>query len=84
MGYTQRWLLGVVFEQALILAALGFLPGLALSLGLYALIGAATELTVALPPARAAAVLGLTLAMCAASGALATRRLAAADPADVF
>jgi putative ABC transport system permease protein len=84
MGYAQAWLLGVVFEQAVILAILGFLPGVALSLGLYALVGAATELAVTLPPQRAAFVLGLTLAMCAASGALATRRLAAADPADVF
>lgn len=73
-----------MFEQAAILAILGFLPGVALSLGLYALVGAATELAVTLPPQRAAFVLGLTLAMCAASGALATRRLAAADPADVF
>lgn len=84
MGYTQAWLLGVVFEQALLLAAIGFVPGLLLSLGLYALLGAATELAVAMPTDRAALVLGLTLLMCAASGALATRRLAAADPADVF
>ena len=45
---------------------------------------ACTWVTVAMPPDRAALVLGLTLLMCAASGALATRRLASADPADVF
>lgn len=84
MGYTQAWLLGVVFEEALLLAVIGFLPGLVLSLGLYALLGAATELVVPMPLDRAAMVMGMTLLMCAASGALATRRLAAADPADVF
>jgi putative ABC transport system permease protein len=84
MGYTQGWLLGVVFEQALVLAVLGFVPGLSLSLGLYALLGVATELSVTLPPDRAAFVLVLTLVMCAASGALAARRLAKADPADAY
>jgi putative ABC transport system permease protein len=84
MGFTQRWLLGVVFEQAFLLAAIGFVPGLVLSLGLYRLLGAATELSVSMPPDRALMVLGLTLLMCGLSGALATRRLAAADPADVF
>lgn len=84
MGFAQAWLLGVVMEQAFLLAALGFLPGVVLSLGLYALLAAATELAVTMPLDRAALVFGMTLAMCAASGALATRRLAAADPADVF
>ena len=84
MGYGQGWLLGVVFEQALVLAGLGFVPGVVLALGLYGVIGLGTELAVAMPWSRPLLVLGLTLGMCAASGAVATRRLAAADPADVF
>lgn len=84
MGYTDRYLLGVVFEEALLLAGLGFLPGLILSLGVYAIMGFGTELAMHMPLLRPVLVLGLTLAMCCASGAVATRRLAAADPADVF
>jgi putative ABC transport system permease protein len=37
MGYRNTYLLGVVFEEALILAVLGFLPGLTISMGLYAI-----------------------------------------------
>jgi putative ABC transport system permease protein len=84
MGYTHGYLLGVVFEEALLLAGLGFLPGIVLSLGLYLVIGAGTELAVDMPWTRPPAVLALTFVMCALSGAVATRRLKAADPADVF
>jgi putative ABC transport system permease protein len=84
MGFTQRYLLGVVFEQAALLAGLGFVPAVVLAFGLYGLVAHGTELAVTMPPSRPLLVGMLTIAMCAASGALATRRLAAADPADVF
>jgi putative ABC transport system permease protein len=84
MGYSHGYLLGVVFEEALLLAALGFLPGIVLSHGLYLVIGAGTELAVDMTWTRPPAVLALTFLMCALSGAVATRRLKAADPADVF
>jgi putative ABC transport system permease protein len=84
MGYTQGYLLGVVFEEAVLLAALGFVPGIVLSFALYAIIGFGTELAVDMPWSRPPAVLALTFIMCALSGAVATRRLKAADPADVF
>src|ERR687890_1766714 len=44
IGYRQRFFLGVVFEEALVLACLGFVPGLVVSLVLYAAIAAATGL----------------------------------------
>ena len=84
MGYSHGYLLGIVFEEAILLAALGFLPGVLLSLGLYAVIGFGTELAVDMPWTRPPLVLVLTFVMCALSGAVATRRLKAADPADVF
>jgi putative ABC transport system permease protein len=84
MGYTHGYLLGVVFEEALLLAALGFVPGVLLSLGLYWLIEVGTELAVGMPASRPWLVLGLTFLICFVSGAVATRRLKAADPADVF
>ncbi|AFY28506.1 ABC transporter permease DevC [Cyanobium gracile] len=84
MGFRQRYLLLVVVEQALVLAALGFLPGVALQLGLYALAARATSLPIAMTASRALLVFGLTLLMCLASGAIASRRLQAADPAELF
>lgn len=84
MGYPHRFFLGIVFEEAVILGAIGFVPGFALSLGIYAAMGAATGLPVAMTPARALLVFVGTILACAASGALATRRLKAADPAELF
>jgi putative ABC transport system permease protein len=84
IGYPQRFFLGIVFEEALVLAVLGFLPGLVVALGLYAAVSAATGLPLAMTTARAVAVLLGTIGMCTLSGAIATRRLARADPADLF
>lgn len=84
MGFRPRWLLLVVFEQSLVLATLGFIPGAVLPIGLYALAAQATALPIAMNASRAAFVFALTLLMCIASGAIATRRLQAADPAELF
>ncbi len=84
MGYRQRFFLGIVFEGAMILAVLGFIPGMVVSLGLYQVVAAVTGLPVAMTPLRPVIVLAGTVAMCAISGAIATRRLAGADPADLF
>jgi putative ABC transport system permease protein len=84
MGYSDRYLMGVVLQEALILAILGFIPGFAVSLGLYGLIAQATLLPVVMSLNRATLVLSLTLTMCVASGAIALRKLQAADPADIF
>ncbi|MCP9837537.1 FtsX-like permease family protein [Cyanobium sp. N.Huapi 1H5] len=84
MGFRQRWLLLVVVEQALILAALGFIPGVLMPVWLYAVAAKATSLPIAMTLGRATTVFVLTLVMCLASGAIATRRLQAADPAELF
>lgn len=84
MGYRNSYLLGIVFEEAVILSVLGFLPGLVVALGAYQLTAAATALPLAMPLSRALSVLLLTFVMCGGSGAIATRRLQAADPADIF
>jgi putative ABC transport system permease protein len=84
MGFRNSYLLGVIFEEALILSILGFIPGFAISLGAYRLTAAATALPIVMPWTRAVLVLCLTFIMCGASGAIATRRLQAADPADIF
>lgn len=84
MGYSHAYFLGVVFEEAVILAILGFIPGVAVSLGMYRLTRVATNLPMYMTIARALQVLILTMIMCAISGVIATRKLQAADPADMF
>ncbi|MFH7029822.1 MAG: ABC transporter permease DevC [Heteroscytonema crispum UTEX LB 1556] len=84
MGYRNIYLLGVVFEQAIIMAILGFIPGFAVSFGLYAITTNATNLPLYMTLARAIQVQILTIVMCMISGAVATRKVQAADPADMF
>jgi putative ABC transport system permease protein len=71
-------------KQAVILAVCGFVPGLLISAWLYRVAGAATRLPMELTPARIAAVLGLTIAMCAVSALFAMRKVRNADPAEIF
>ncbi|WP_017317720.1 ABC transporter permease DevC [Mastigocladopsis repens] len=84
MGYNNLYLLGVIFEETLILAFLGFIPGTIVPLGLYHLTRNATNLPIYMTLTRALVVLMLTITMCVISGAIATRKLQAADPADMF
>lgn len=84
IGYEQSFFRSIVFEEAIILAVIGFIPGILMSLGIYALVSAGTGLPVAMTASRALYVLGGTVLMCAASGAFATRRLSGANPADLF
>lgn len=84
MGYHNSYLLGVVFEEAIILAFLGFIPGAVLPIGLYSLAARATALPIYMTVSRSVMVLVLTVMMCMLSGAIATRKLQSADPADMF
>lgn len=84
MGYRDRFFIWVVFQQALILAALGYIPGLGLTLVQYHFIAQSSGLPLAMTLERAGFVLVLTAGMCSVSGAIAVRRLRAADPADIF
>jgi putative ABC transport system permease protein len=84
VGYPPSFFLGIVFEEAVILGLLGFVPGLLASFGLYAAVAAKTGLPMEMTAARAAVVLVGTVVMCTLAGALATRRLTRADPAELF
>ena len=84
MGYTQRFMLGIVTGASLILGLLGFVPGWAASLGLYHLTASSTGLPMTLGVGKTTLVLLLTMTMCLVSGSLAMRRLRAANPADMF
>jgi len=84
MGYTHRYLLMVVFQEALILAILGYIPGMVIASGLYGLTKAATRLPMMMSLTKTITILILTIIMCCVSGAIAVRKLKAADPADIF
>jgi putative ABC transport system permease protein len=84
MGYSNAWLFRRVMEQAVYLALFGYAAGLVVALLAFRLVHAATGLPMLFRPTTAALVLLLTVLMCGLSGALAARRLVAADPAQLF
>ena len=84
MGYSDWYLLGVVFQEAIILAFMGYIPGGIVTIFLYSLTQSATSLPIAMTLSRAITVLILTVIMCLVSGAISVRKLQAADPADIF
>jgi putative ABC transport system permease protein len=84
MGYPQKYLSGVVLRQAVLLAVLGYAPGLLLSLALYYWGRAEAHLLLDMTWARALSVLALAVGMCGLSGLLAIQKVKSADPADLF
>jgi putative ABC transport system permease protein len=84
MGYGPGFFLGIVLEEALVLGVFGFVPGVLIGTGILTLMAAVTTLPLGMTPGMAATVFLGTVAFSALSGMIATRRLAAADPADLF
>lgn len=84
MGYGPRFFLGIVFEEALVLGIMGFIPGLIVGTTILTLMGKITTLPLGMTPSMAITVFLGTIVFSALSGAIATRRLGAADPADLF
>lgn len=84
IGFKNRYLLMIVFQEALILAAIGFIPGLAISQGLYMITRQATLLPIMMTIDRAIFIFILTTLMCSISASIAMRKLQDADPADIF
>ncbi|NEP19262.1 MAG: FtsX-like permease family protein [Leptolyngbya sp. SIO4C1] len=84
MGYSNRYLLSVVMQEALILSVCGFIPGFLISALLYKAAAGATGLFFQMTPHRVLTLLLLTFVMCLVSGAIAVRRVQSTDPAEVF
>ena len=84
MGYPNSYLFGVVFQEAVILAVLGYLPGMIISSGLYRLTADATKLPMQMTVPLAVAVVLMATIMCCVSGAIALRKIRSADPAEIF
>jgi len=84
MGYTHGYLRNVVLQEAIILAVLGFIPGLGIAHLVFTKGADATRLPLEMSVQSASGVFVLTVAMCAGSGLMALRKLRAVDPAEVF
>jgi putative ABC transport system permease protein len=84
MGYHDRYVSGIVIQEAVLLSILGFAAGLAISWPLYSFLEAKTGLPLHITLVRGGVILGLTIVMCVASGFMALRRVRTADPAEVF
>jgi putative ABC transport system permease protein len=81
---TRAVIQNVIMEEAIILATIGFWPGLLLSELFYQTLAHLTNIPIFMTAERAVVVFFGTIAACGISGVLAMRKLAAADPADLF
>jgi putative ABC transport system permease protein len=84
MGYSNASLSAVVLYESLIVAVLGFIPGLLVCFFLYRITADATRLPLEMTAERVLLVLILTIAMCGLAALIALRKVRAADPAEVF
>ncbi len=84
MGYSNRFVSGIVVQQAAFLGVLGYVPGIVVVYFLYRAAAGATRMPLHITASRAITVLVMTLVMCAVSALLALRKVRRLDPADVF
>lgn len=84
IGFRDRYFVGLILQESVILSVLGFVPGALLTCLLYYL-----TRTIAFMPTywswlNAILVLALTLGMCLIAGGFATRKLRHANPSEIF
>lgn len=84
MGYPSRHLSWIVVQQALILAAVGFVPGLLVSLQLYDVTRRFAHIPISMTTLRVALVFVGSIAMCSAAAVASLRKVYTADPAELF
>ena len=84
IGYSNRYLNGVVLFEAWLIMAVAFLPALGAAFLIYALVRAETLLPLALSLSQLGAVFAITLLMATASAFLSLGGLRRADPAEIF
>ncbi len=84
MGYGRTYFRSIILEETIILAVVGFVPALVMALLIYYVMAGATGLPIAMSVQRATMVFLGTVGSCVLSGMIALRKLANADPADLF
>jgi putative ABC transport system permease protein len=83
IGASDKVLYGVIVEQSIWMAVLGYIPGMLICLGLSAAV-AGQGIIILITPGAAVGVFGIIVAMCIGSGFLAIRKVTRIDPAIVF
>jgi len=84
MGYTDGYLRGVVMQQAIAMAALGYIVSLGCAELLYRVVGRMANIPMEMTWLIRLSVLLLSLGMCCVSGFATLRKLSKAQPADLF
>ncbi|MDX8415616.1 ABC transporter permease DevC [Intestinicryptomonas porci] len=84
IGFDDKFFISVIFQESLILSVLGFIPGSAIAALLYYATREIANMPTYLTFTNLSIVFLLTVFMCASAGLLATRKLRAANPADIF
>lgn len=84
MGASDWFIYNVIIEQAIWMAILGYLPGIALCLGVAAWTSTAQGIVILITPISAATVFGITVLMCVSSAVFAIQKVTRVDPAIVF
>ncbi len=84
MGASDWVIYGVIVEQALWMAIIGYLPGVVLCFGVAAWTLASQGILILITPVTAIAVLGITVSMCVGSAIFAIQKVTRVDPAIVF
>jgi len=84
IGYSKRFVNGVVLQQSALFALIGYVPAAAMAAIMFVITKAVTGLPMELTWDRLLLVLLLSLGMCAFSGLLAIRKVSRADPVDLF
>ena len=84
MGASDWVIYRLITEQALWMAVLGYLPSMALCLGLGSWTVAAKGIVILITPATALSVFGITVVMCVGSAIFAVQKVTQVDPAIVF
>ncbi len=84
MGYSGRFVAGVVLRQAWLLAIFGYIPAVLLAFALYSVTANLAGISIMMTAQRAIGIGFLGLLMCTLSGVFAIRKLWKAETASLF
>lgn len=84
MGASDLTIYGVIIEQALWMAVLGYIPSTVLCYGVAAWTFTTQGILILITPGSAIAVFGITVGMCVCSAIFAIQKVTRLDPAMVF
>ncbi len=84
IGHSSNYLLTIILLQATLIAILGFIPGLSISLLLCYFLSEMTGLLIPVQQPVIIVIFVSTMVMCLLAGTVASQRLKLIDPADIY